>query len=207
MYIENIFVCMAAPLAVALLFLPKASRPAVICCLGGMVSCLLAAYLNTFFALYYRADGANAATQVAPVVEEMLKLLPLLFYLAVFQPEAGRFRLAAIVLAASFATFENVCWLAENGAGELGHLVIRGFGTGAMHVVCGSFYGGALGPVWDERPLRAACILGLLCAAVIYHAIYNLLVSAGGAVQTAAYLLPLLTAAAFRLLSGEKGRF
>ena len=76
-----------------------------------------------------------------------------------------------------------------------------------MHVVCGSFYGGALGPVWDERPLRAACILGLLCAAVIYHAIYNLLVSAGGAVQTAAYLLPLLTAAAFRLLPREKGRF
>lgn len=141
------------------------------------------------------------------MVEEILKLLPLLFYLAVFQPEAGRFRLAAIVLAASFATFENVCWLAENGAGELGHLVIRGFGTGAMHVVCGSFYGGALGPVWDERPLRAACILGLLCAAVIYHAIYNLLVSAGGAVQTAAYLLPLLTAAAFRLLPREKGCF
>ena len=199
MYIENIFVCMAAPLAVALLFLPKASRPAVIFCLGGMASCLLAAYLNTFFALYYRADGANAATQVAPVVEEILKLLPLLFYLAVFQPEAGRFRLAAIVLAASFATFENVCWLAD--------LVIRGFGTGAMHVVCGSFYGGALGPVWDERPLRAACILGLLCAAVIYHAIYNLLVSAGGAVQTAAYLLPLLTAAVFRLVSRKKGCF
>ena len=152
MYIESIFVCMAAPLAVALLFLPKASRPAVIFCLGGMASCLLAAYLNTFLALYYRADGANAATQVAPVVEEILKLLPLLFYLAVFQPEAGRFRLAAIVLAASFAPFENVCWLAENGAGELGHLVIRGFGTGAMHVVCGSFYGGALGPVWGERP-------------------------------------------------------
>ena len=203
-YIENIFVCMAAPLAAALLFLGRRSRPALLFCLAGMGACLLSAYLNTFFAQLCRADAVNAATQVAPVVEEIMKLLPLLFYLAVFEPEAERFRLAAIVTAASFATFENVCYLTQNGAGQFTYLLIRGFGTGAMHVVCGSVYGSALRPVWTDRALRASCILGLLCVAIIYHAIYNLLVSVGGAPRLAAYFVPMLTALCFRAAGGRE---
>ena len=197
---ENIFVCMAAPLVVALLFLRRKQRAAVLFCLAGMGMCLLAAYLNTFFAQYYAADAQDAATQIAPVVEEIMKLLPLLFYLAVFEPDMERFRLAAIVVAASFATFENVCYLTGNGAGQLAYLLIRGFGTGAMHVVCGSVYSSALRPVWTSRGLRAACLFGLLCVAIIYHAIYNLLVSVGGAAQVIAYGFPVLTALCARLL-------
>lgn len=70
-----------------------------------------------------------------------------------------------------------------------------------MHVVCGNVYGGALRPVWDSRPLRAACLFALLCVAIIYHAIYNLLVSAGGTPQLIAYFVPLPTALCFRLLA------
>ena len=104
-------------------------------------------------------------------------------------------------MAASFATFENICFLTQNGADQILFLLIRGFGTGAMHVVCGNVYGGALRPVWDSRPLRAACLFALLCVAIIYHAIYNLLVSAGGTPQLIAYFVPLPTALCFRLLA------
>ena len=102
---------------------------------------------------------------------------------------------------ASFATFENVCYLTQNGAGQFVYLLIRGFGTGAMHIICGSVYGRVLRPVWDSRPLRAACLFALLCVAIIYHAIYNLLVSAGGMPQLIAYFVPLPTALCFRLLA------
>ena len=108
-YIENVFVCMAAPLVVALLSLKRGQRAALVFCLAGMGACLLSAYLNTFFARLYQADAVNAATQIAPVVEEIMKLLPLLFFLAVFEPTFARFRLAAVIVAASFATFENIC--------------------------------------------------------------------------------------------------
>ena len=81
-YIENVFVCMAAPLVVALLSLKRGQRAALVFCLAGMGACLLSAYLNTFFARLYQADAVNAATQIAPVVEEIMKLLPLLFFLA-----------------------------------------------------------------------------------------------------------------------------
>ena len=199
MCIENIFVCMAAPLMVAMLFLGRKYRGTLLFCLAGMGTCLLSAYFNTFFVQVYHADRLNAMTQIAPMVEEIMKLLPLLFYLAVFEPTAERFKVAAIIIAASFATFENVCYLTQNGAEQLTFLVIRGFGTGAMHVVCGSAYGRWLQFVWENKVLRAMCLLGLLCLAITYHAIYNLLVNVGGAWQIAAYVIPLFTAVIFRL--------
>ena len=113
------------------------------------------------------------------------------------------FYVSDLVVAASFATFENVCYLTQNGAGQFVYLLIRGFGTGAMHIVCGSVYGRVLRPVWGSRPLRAACLFGLLCVAIIYHAIYNLLVSVGGTAQLLAYAIPLLTALCFHLLGQQ----
>ena len=198
-YIENVLVCMAAPLLVALLLLRRKQRPLLLFCLAGMGMCLLAAYLNTFFAQFYAADALNAATQIAPVVEEIMKLLPLLFYLAVFEPDAERFRLAAIVVAASFATFENVCYLTQNGAGQFVYLLIRGFGTGAMHVLCGLIVGGGLAYAWQRTWLKIAGTWGLLGAAITLHAVYNLLIAYGGAAQYAAYALPVLLVAAGRL--------
>ena len=202
-YIENIFLCMVSPLLVAALCMGRRKLRFFLFCIAGMGVCLLSAYINTFLAAVCQADALAATAEIAPVVEEIMKLLPLLFYLAVFEPDAERFRLAAIVVAASFATFENVCYLTQNGAGQFVYLLIRGFGTGAMHIICGSVYGRVLRPVWGSRPLRAACLFGLLCVAIIYHAIYNLLVSVGGTAQLIAYAIPLLTALCFRLLGQQ----
>lgn len=194
-YIENVLVCIAAPLFITMLCVGRKYRASFVFCFAGMLVCLLSAYLNTFFTIFYQADTMNAATQIAPVVEEIMKLLPLLFFLIVFEPDLQRFRLTAMLVAASFATFENICYLAENGAGHMLLLLIRGFGTGAMHVVCGSAYSEGLRFVWHDRLLRSVCIPGLLCVTIIYHAIYNLLVSVGGSVQVIGYCVPLFTLA------------
>ena len=194
-YIENVLVCIAAPLFITMLCVGRKYRAAFVFCFAGMLVCLLSAYLNTFFTIIYQAETMNAATQIAPVVEELMKLLPLLFFLIVFEPDLQRFRLAAMLVAASFATFENICYLAENGAGHMLFLLIRGFGTGAMHVVCGSAYSEGLRFVWHDRLLRSVCIPGLLCVTIIYHAIYNLLVSVGDSVQVIGYCIPLFTLA------------
>lgn len=194
-YIENIFVCIAAPLLIAMLCIDEKHRSAFAFCFAGMLMCLLSAYLNTFFSDYYGADLMNTTTQIAPVVEEIMKLLPLLFFMVVFEPKSAEFRLAAVLIAASFATFENICYLTENGAGQIIFLLIRGFGTGSMHVVCGSAYSEGLRFVWKNRLLRDICIPGLLCVTIIYHAIYNLLVSVGGTCRLIGYCIPLLTLA------------
>ena len=191
-YIENVFVCVAAPLLVAALCMGKKYLHFFLFAFAGMGACLAAAYVNTFFAALYGATVFNATAEIAPVVEEAVKLLPLLFYLLVFEPEPEQIRPAILTIAAGFVTFENICYLIQHGAEHLGFLLIRGFGTGAMHIVCGAIVGFGLVYVWRRGWLKAAGICGLLGAAVIFHGIYNLLIAYGGWVQYVAYVLPVL---------------
>ncbi|NLA11460.1 MAG: PrsW family intramembrane metalloprotease [Firmicutes bacterium] len=192
-YIENIFVCIAAPLLVTALCMGKRYARIFFFCFAGMAACLLSAYINTFFAQLYNADLINATTQIAPVVEEIMKLLPLLFYLLIFEPKAEKINTAVLIVATGFATFENICYLTQNGAAQLSFLLIRGFGTGAMHIVCGAVVGFGLVYVWPRGWLRVAGTGGLLGAAITFHAIYNLLIAYGGTVQYIAYALPVFT--------------
>ncbi|MEG1459067.1 MAG: PrsW family glutamic-type intramembrane protease [Acetivibrio sp.] len=192
-YIENIFICLAAPLLVGTLFAGARYRRSLLLFSVGYGVCLLSAYVNSFFAGLYGADMVTAAVEIAPVVEEIMKLLPFLFYLLIFEPEQKDVRMAIITIGASFATFENVCYLTENGASQLTYLLIRGFGTGSMHIICGVIVGYGLLYVWKRPWLKFAGTLGLLCAAITYHGIYNLLVSGGDIIQTIGYCFPIAT--------------
>ena len=141
-YIENIFICMVSPLLVAALCMGRRQLRFFLFCIAGMGVCLLSAYINTFLAAVCQADALAATAEIAPVVEEMMKLLPLVFYLLVFEPEGNKIKPAAITVALAFATFENVCYLIQNGADRFSFIFFRGFGTGAMHVLCGLIVGG-----------------------------------------------------------------
>ena len=78
-------------------------------------------------------------------------------------------------------------------------LIGFGFGTGAMHVLCGLIVGGGLAYTWQRTWLKVAGTCGLLCAAITFHATYNLLIAYGGTVQYIAYAMPVLLVAAVRL--------
>ena len=193
-YIDHIYVCMAAPLVIGMFCAGKKFRPDFVYVLAGMTACLLSAYINSFFAAVYGADIVTATAEITPVVEEIMKLLPLLFYLLVFEPEKERAQIAAIVIAVSFATFENVCWLVENGAEKMDFLLLRGFSTGAMHVVCGTLVSAGLVYVWRTNWLKVTGTMGLLCASVTLHAMYNLLLGAGGTARLIGYAMPITAA-------------
>ena len=198
-YIENIFVCVAAPLLVAAFCMGRKYLRFFLFTFAGMGACLISAYVNTFFVAFYEATVFNATAEIAPVVEEVIKLLPLLFYLLVFEPEPEQIHPAALTVAAGFATFENICYLIQHGAEHLGFLMIRGFGTGAMHIVCGAIVGYGIVYVWQRRWLKLTGTLGLLGISIGFHGIYNLLIAYGGWVQYIAYALPVLAVVVGRI--------
>ena len=192
-YIENIYICLAAPLIVAVLCLREKRKRAMIFFLAGMTACLAASYISTFLAMLHGADMTLASVEISPMVEESLKLFPVMFYLLVLEPDKGEIPGAMLLVAAGFATFENVCYLTASGSAQLLHLLIRGFGTGAMHVVSGMIVGIGLFNLWDRLRLRFAGTAGLLALAICYHAVYNLLVAQGGNAARAGFILPMLT--------------
>ncbi len=181
-YIENTFICLAAPLLLAIFCLKDNARRVLIFLLSGMTACLCSAYITTYLAALTGTDLSSATYEIAPAVEEAIKALPLLFYLLVFEPEKKRAANGALVVAVGFATFENVCFLTSYGTADLLRLLIRGFGTGAMHVLCGMIVAVGLFFIWDHMWLRAVGAFALLCIAITIHAIFNILVGQSGVV-------------------------
>lgn len=199
-YIENIFICIAAPLFIAVLCMRGTARRMMIFILSGMAMCLICSYISTFIAAVQGADLFIASLEIAPFVEEIVKLFPVLFYILVF--EAGKDETAdsIVMVAIGFATFENVCYLTQNGSSSLIHLLIRGFGTGAMHVVCGEIIALGFLKLWNREWLRVIGMIALMSVTISYHGIYNILVSQTGAAAVIGYLIP-LTSVALMLLN------
>lgn len=193
-YIENIFVCLMAPILLACVCLKGVRHKSyMLFFLLGMTACLLASYINTFLAVAMGMDAAEASVETVPVVEEIMKFMPALFYLLVFDPVKDSARNCIILISSGFATFENVCYLIENGAASVAHLLIRGFGTGIMHIACGMIVAWGIYYLWKSQYLRAAGTIGLIAAAIMYHGIFNVLVSQQGMVAMAGEFIPLLT--------------
>ena len=189
-YIENIFVCLAIPLVLSILFISGQTRTFMLFMITGMSVCLLSAYVSSFFMGYYGVSATLAVVEITPVCEEVMKLLPLLFFLLVFEPEPQEVPIAALAVTIGFATFENACYLAENGAENFTFLLIRGISAGALHILCGILIGGGLSYVFCYRWLTFTGTMGLLGVCIVFHATYNLLISGEGVWRIAGYLFP-----------------
>lgn len=199
-YIENIYACLAAPLLIAIICLKGKPRLSLMFILGGMTACLLSSYISSFLAAMTGADALGASLEISPVIEELMKIAPILFWLMVYEPPKMEVSIEIVITAVGFATFENVCYLTSNGAASLRHTIIRGFGTGAMHIVCGLIIAFGLLYLWDRLYLRVAGTLGLMAAAITYHAVYNILVSQTGAAFVIGCLIPMISVVLMLLL-------
>ena len=189
-YIENIFLCLALPLILSLFFIRARARSFPLFIVAGMSVCLLSAYVSSFFMGYCEADARATVIEITPVCEEILKLLPLLFYQLIFEPKPKELPGAALAIAVGFATFENVCYLTENGAEDFTFLLIRGISAGALHILCGALSGYGIARVFRHRWLALTGTVGILGACIGFHGIYNLLITAEGAWKIAGYLFP-----------------
>ena len=203
-YIENTYICLAAPLLLAVICIRKEARRSLSFILSGMTSCLLSAYVSTFLAGVSNSDLAAASYEISPVVEEIMKLLPLLFYLLVFEPEEKTVISGALMISVGFATFENVCFLTSYGTSEFFRLVIRGFGTGAMHVVSGMVIATGLFFLWDQKRLRLVGVFALLCFVITFHAIFNIFVNQSGAIFWIGAMIPLVTVLSYLIFFRKK---
>jgi len=194
-YAENILLCIAVPLAVTLFFIKGDARRFMAALLIGMVLCLISAYITGFLSTLSELSAEDISIYISPVVEELIKLLPLLFILFVFDPSDDKIFLFAVALGAGFATLENCCYILTSGAGRLSYILIRGLAVGVMHVV--SLLELAFGIVLIRRfrIVSFAGILGALSLSMTFHGLYNLLVSKHGAFSYIGYAMPLAVGA------------
>ena len=193
-YAENIFLCIVVPLAVSLLFVRGGARRFVLSFLVGMAVCLLGAYISGFLSLVVDMTTEEVSVFLSPIVEEIVKLLPLLFYIHVFRPEDEAVFPCAIAIGVGFATFENCCYILTAGAESLPYTLVRGLAVGVMHVVSMLVLAFGLVLIRRFRVVSLAGIVGALSLSMTFHALYNLLASQPGLSSVIGYALPLATA-------------
>ena len=189
-YAENILICIAIPLIVSLLFLTGSVRKYMAAFLLGMVMCLLSAYIDGFLALVTGMGENDTSIFFSPMVEELMKLLPLMFFMVLTDAKEKTLTMIAVAIGAGFATYENCCYILTSGADNIIYVLIRGFAVGIMHIV--SILALSIWFILARR-LKAfslpAVAVGVALAMNI-HALYNLLVSKEGASTVIGFILP-----------------
>lgn len=189
-YAENILICIAIPLIVSLWFLTGSVRKYMAAFLLGMVMCLLSAYIDGFLALATGMGENDTSIFLSPMVEELMKLLPLMFFMVLTDAKEKTLTMIAVAIGAGFATYENCCYILTSGADNIIYVLIRGFAVGIMHIV--SILALSIWFILARR-LKAfslpAVAVGVALAMNI-HALYNLLVSKEGASTVIGFILP-----------------
>ena len=71
-YIENIYICLAAPLLIAVLCMRGRGKAMNMFVLAGMTVCLLSSYINTFIAAVWGVGALTASVDIAPRPLRML---------------------------------------------------------------------------------------------------------------------------------------
>ena len=196
-YSENILLCISIPLLLSLLYIRGSARRSLTAFLIGMAICLLSSYISGYLTLLAGMDLHDSAVYISPTTEEIMKLLPLLFYMVVLRPGEMPLTTFAISLGAGFATFENCCYLLATGSESLAFTLVRGLAVGVMHIVCMLAMSLSLIMVRRYRVFSFGTVVGCLSLSVVFHALYNLLVSVPGIPSYIGYSLPILTALAF----------
>lgn len=182
---ENInyilYICFLIPMLLSLFIMEKKSRLTVCYILIGTTICLFASEINTLLYRIIERDYTYYCTTISPIVEELLKAFPVLFYALVFSDNRQKLAQSAFALGLGFAIMENMSMLTQNiemGVNDvdISWAIIRGFGAGLMHSISTVMVGIGISFVKKKKKLFYCGTLSLLMLAITYHSIYNTLV-------------------------------
>ncbi len=173
-----LFICFFIPLIMALFLVKGESKITLLFMIVGLFVCLFASYVNGFAeSISVTLSRTQLTYIVTPVVEEVLKAIPIVIFVFMFKPEKEHLLSCAMMLGIGFSVLENAYILASNiDTVTLTWAVVRGIGAGLMHGVSTLMVGYGLSYVRIRRKLALTGTYGLLILATMYHACFNLLI-------------------------------
>ena len=191
-----------------MLLVERRARLPIVFVLVGIFVSVFASEVNGFLLNLMEITPYDATITLAPITEELLKALPILFYAAIVSDKKEKLFTASMATGIGFALLENAYYLIVHYESfSFLSALIRGFGTGLMHGMCTLLVGFGISLIRKRRKLFAVGTFALLTTAITYHAIFNMLIQSKyfffGALLPLATYLPFL---AWRILNknGEK---
>lgn len=190
----NLYISIAlmAPLLMMLIVLRGKARRILGFAVAGIYVCLLSGEVNALILNTFCLSNEYFTENVSPIVEEVLKAIPIFVYVFVFKPDRQFNIECAIAIGVGFALMENVITLIDYADDiNLVLVLFRGFGAGMMHGMSTLIIGLGADIVIRKKRLIVPGTLAALATASIYHSIYNTIIQSQ--FQYFGILLPLLT--------------
>jgi RsiW-degrading membrane proteinase PrsW (M82 family) len=173
------------------LLVEKKSRLPISFMLIGIFISVFASEVNGLLARTLSMDMYSITVIITPVTEELLKMLPILYYAIVISDKREKLFTASMATGIGFAILENAYYLLNYPNFNMISAVIRAFGAGLMHGMCTLLVGVGISFVKKRSKLFAVGTFGLLSTAIVYHGIYNILIQSKFSIVGA--LLPIAT--------------
>lgn len=171
------FIAITVSLALMLPLMEKKLRRLVVFMITGIFSCLFVSELNNILLGAFRGDIFFVTTTITPITEEVVKMLPILFFAIMVTDDRRTLIPISFAVGVGFALLENVVILTQNVENvTILWALVRGFGSGLVHGICTVMVGWGISYIKKRRKFFYCGTFALLSAAIIYHAIYNLLV-------------------------------
>jgi len=197
--IVNIFICIVIPLLLLLVAMDRKTRGPTFFLIIGMLAALISVFLNANALNIYDYNDLQIGLYVAPINEEILKVIPLILYVAIKKPNIKKLITAAVAIGVGFATIENIVYLMTYGISNFTFILIRGFSTGIMHSITLCIFAVFLYRVKRLNIIREIFVfVGVFSFAAAFHGLFNLLVNADLPVAViCGYFLPPVVAIGF----------
>ena len=176
----DLFIRIAAPMCMMFFILKDSARKNLLFMMIGMCVCLFCGEVSGLLHQCIQVSDAYFVSNITPVVEEIMKFCPVLFYMLVFKPERRKLLESAMAVGVGFAILENVFTLAF-GTDDTAILLslVRGFLTGMFHALSTLIVALGVSFLKKNRKILAAGTVTFLTLAITLHAICNRLVVSG----------------------------
>jgi len=178
--VEAVFFSVAFPLLFLALILKSEGRRLILFLLWGIVSAWFGYYANSFIFERMGMDKALFSTRIVPFVEELLKALPLAYFLFRKKEGRGNYAIVRCALAAGigFSILENyyylTAYLQSGVSGVLAFVIVRSLSAALLHGVLTALIGYAVQQMILYGFFSLSLLAGSYCLAATIHSVYNL---------------------------------
>ena len=172
-----ILICIAVPLLLLMTLMDARSRLLTGFMLVGMLTAASAYEINSTVQVMFWMTGQEVSVWVAPVIEELLKAVPILFYSVAVSDDRKILLPLSMAVGIGFAILENAYLLtAYIDQVTISWALVRGLSTSLSHGLCTLTVGYGMSFVRKQKKLFYTGIFGLLSLAMTFHAVFNLLI-------------------------------
>lgn len=172
-----ILICIAVPLLLLMTLMDTRSRLLTGFMLVGMLTAASAYEINSTVQVMFWMSGQEVSVRAAPVIEELLKAVPVLFYSVAVSDDRKVLLPLSMSVGIGFAILENAYLLtAYIDQVTISWALIRGLSTSLSHGLCTLTVGYGMSFVRRQKKLFYTGIFGLLSLAMTFHSAFNLLI-------------------------------